>query len=156
MTRIEAAPVAAVPAATSGPSPAAAGRLRPSGVLKLPHKVVVDAGHGGDDPGNPGVHLPRGLREKDVNLAVARLLRVELQRRGIAFYERLADKNGVHLDVDTPAPGVATLIGNAFIGSEALLLLGFDRRRLPIREFRVSILDHAQRSRINQNAIDPR
>jgi AcrR family transcriptional regulator len=28
---------------------------------------------------------------------------------------------------------VATFVGNAFIGSEALLLLGFDRRRLPIR-----------------------
>ena len=32
----------------------------------------------------------------------------------------------------TPAE-VATLIGNAFIGSETLLLLGFDRHRLPIR-----------------------
>jgi AcrR family transcriptional regulator len=32
----------------------------------------------------------------------------------------------------TPAE-VATLIGNAFIGSEALLLLGFDRQQLPIR-----------------------
>jgi AcrR family transcriptional regulator len=28
---------------------------------------------------------------------------------------------------------VATLVGNAFFGSEALLLLGFDRHRLPIR-----------------------
>jgi AcrR family transcriptional regulator len=28
---------------------------------------------------------------------------------------------------------IATLIGNAFIGSEALLLLGFDRHQLPIR-----------------------
>jgi AcrR family transcriptional regulator len=28
---------------------------------------------------------------------------------------------------------VATLIGNAFVGSEALLLLGFDRHQLPIR-----------------------
>jgi AcrR family transcriptional regulator len=28
---------------------------------------------------------------------------------------------------------VATLIGNLFIGSEAMLLLGFDRQRLPIR-----------------------
>lgn len=28
---------------------------------------------------------------------------------------------------------VATLIGNAFIGAEALLLLGFDRQQLPIR-----------------------
>lgn len=32
----------------------------------------------------------------------------------------------------TPAEA-ATLIGNAFIGSEALLLLGFDRHQLPIR-----------------------
>jgi AcrR family transcriptional regulator len=31
------------------------------------------------------------------------------------------------------AEELATLIGNAFIGSEALLLLGFDRRILPIR-----------------------
>jgi len=28
---------------------------------------------------------------------------------------------------------VATLVGNAFIGSESLLLLGFDRQQLPIR-----------------------
>jgi hypothetical protein len=28
---------------------------------------------------------------------------------------------------------IATLIGNAFVGSEALLLLGFDRHQLPIR-----------------------
>jgi AcrR family transcriptional regulator len=28
---------------------------------------------------------------------------------------------------------VATLIGNAFLGSEAMLLLGFDRQQLPIR-----------------------
>jgi AcrR family transcriptional regulator len=32
----------------------------------------------------------------------------------------------------TPAE-IATLIGNVFIGSEALLLLGFDRHQLPIR-----------------------
>jgi hypothetical protein len=32
----------------------------------------------------------------------------------------------------TPAE-VATLVGNAFIGSEALLLLGFERQQLPIR-----------------------
>ena len=32
----------------------------------------------------------------------------------------------------TPAE-IATLIGNAFIGSEALLLLGFDPNQLPIR-----------------------
>lgn len=36
----------------------------------------------------------------------------------------------------------ATLIGNAFMGAEALLLLGFDRQRLPIRTAlrRISVL----------------
>jgi hypothetical protein len=29
--------------------------------------------------------------------------------------------------------GLATLVGTAFIGSEALLLLGFDREMLPVR-----------------------
>lgn len=37
--------------------------------------VAVDAGHGGEDPGAIG---PTGLREKDVTLAVARLLKARL------------------------------------------------------------------------------
>jgi N-acetylmuramoyl-L-alanine amidase len=45
--------------------------------------VTVDAGHGGVDPGNPGMFFPRGLREKDVTLQVALLLRDELRRRGV-------------------------------------------------------------------------
>ena len=55
----------------------------PAGVLRYPHTVVVDAGHGGEDPGNPGLHFPGALREKDVNLAISKILRTELQRRGI-------------------------------------------------------------------------
>ncbi len=39
--------------------------------------VVIDPGHGGRDPGAIG---PGGLQEKDVNLAVARLLRDRLER----------------------------------------------------------------------------
>jgi N-acetylmuramoyl-L-alanine amidase len=62
-------------------SGSAAGRL-PNG-LRPGHMVTVDAGHGGVDPGNPGMFFPRGLREKDVTLQVALLLRDELRRRGV-------------------------------------------------------------------------
>jgi N-acetylmuramoyl-L-alanine amidase len=52
--------------------------------LKPGHLVTVDAGHGGVDPGNPGMFFPRGIREKDVTLQMALLLRDELRRRGVA------------------------------------------------------------------------
>jgi N-acetylmuramoyl-L-alanine amidase len=51
--------------------------------LRPGHVVAVDAGHGGVDPGNPGLYFPQGVREKDVTLQVSQLLREELQRRGI-------------------------------------------------------------------------
>ncbi len=59
--------------ATSGDG----GRL-PVGMRPV-HTVVVDAGHGGKDPGATG---RGGLREKDVTLAVARELRHRLEARG--------------------------------------------------------------------------
>jgi N-acetylmuramoyl-L-alanine amidase len=40
--------------------------------------VVIDAGHGGEDPGASG---SRGIREKDVVLAIARRLAAELDRQ---------------------------------------------------------------------------
>jgi N-acetylmuramoyl-L-alanine amidase len=51
--------------------------------LRPGHTVTIDPGHGGVDPGNPGVFFPRGTREKDVTLQVALLLRNELKRRGV-------------------------------------------------------------------------
>lgn len=51
--------------------------------LREHHAVVIDPGHGGRDPGNPGRYFPKGMFEKDVNLAIGRLLRAELIRRGI-------------------------------------------------------------------------
>lgn len=63
---------------------AAPGRERlPNGLAKG-HVVAIDPGHGGTDPGNPGVYFPRGVREKDVTLKVGLLLREELLRRGVA------------------------------------------------------------------------
>jgi N-acetylmuramoyl-L-alanine amidase len=61
----------------------ARGSGKSTGRLKPGHVVTVDAGHGGVDPGNPGLYFPRGVREKDVTLRVALLLRDELKRRGV-------------------------------------------------------------------------
>ena len=51
--------------------------------LRPGHTITIDPGHGGIDPGNPGVFFPRGTREKDVTLAVGLLLRDELKRQGV-------------------------------------------------------------------------
>ncbi len=48
---------------------------KPSGPIKM---IVIDPGHGGNDTGAIG---PRGLREKNLTLAIAKLLKVELKKR---------------------------------------------------------------------------
>ena len=75
----------AVPTPTILPAlPPIAGAPNPLTGLRLAHTVVVDPGHGGIDPGNPGMYFPRGLTEKDITLGIGRLLRAELQRRGLS------------------------------------------------------------------------
>jgi len=56
---------------------------RPPARQPVTHRVVLDAGHGGVDPGNPGLYFPNGLREKDVNLQMALLVREELRGQGV-------------------------------------------------------------------------
>ncbi len=76
---------------------------RPSdGKLRRAHLVVVDAGHGGDDPGNPGRFFPAGVREKHVTLQVALLLRDELERRGVSV--RMTRTTDVRPGLFTRAP----------------------------------------------------
>ena len=60
-------------------------RAKPNPItgLRHRHKVVIDPGHGGRDPGNPGRYFPQGMTEKDVNLSIGKLLRDELASRGI-------------------------------------------------------------------------
>ena len=80
-----------VPVATAGPArPSAPSYRRPApgsaaerNGFRIQHRVVVDAGHGGRDPGNPGRFLPRGVNEKHVTLAIARRVRDRLEARGV-------------------------------------------------------------------------
>jgi N-acetylmuramoyl-L-alanine amidase len=83
LTEAGAPPVAAAAAReVSTPRRDDGGRL-PSGI-RPGHLVTIDPGHGGVDPGNPGLFFPRGVREKDVTLQIGLLVRSELQRRGVA------------------------------------------------------------------------
>lgn len=78
-------------ARSAGPPPSASGGAAPRPLatpnpltgLRQRHLVVIDPGHGGADPGNPGRYFPDGLVEKDITLAIGRLLRAELMRHGI-------------------------------------------------------------------------
>jgi N-acetylmuramoyl-L-alanine amidase len=62
------------------PSPAAAVTMPITALFDLKvQTIVVDAGHGGKDPGAVGVH---GAREKDITLDIARRLASRLERDG--------------------------------------------------------------------------
>lgn len=55
--------------------------------------VVVDAGHGAEDPGKVGVN---GVLEKDINLEVAKLLRDYLTAEGIQVVMTREDDQGLY------------------------------------------------------------
>src|SRR3989454_3237027 len=65
--------------------------------LRLAHTIVVDPGHGGVDPGNPGLHFPRGLTEKDITLGIGKLLRAELVGGGLNGVLTRANETLIHL-----------------------------------------------------------
>ncbi|HEY8119719.1 MAG TPA: N-acetylmuramoyl-L-alanine amidase [Myxococcota bacterium] len=73
---------AAPPRSERDSAPALAGRTPPA--LPVPERkllVVLDPGHGGEDPGTIAAH---GMREKDITLAVARSAKHRLEARGFA------------------------------------------------------------------------
>jgi N-acetylmuramoyl-L-alanine amidase len=78
-----ASPSPPAPAPTPPVAPGPAPAPNPITGLRLRHGVVIDPGHGGVDPGNPGRYFPDRLVEKDITLAIGRLLRAELTRRAI-------------------------------------------------------------------------
>lgn len=69
----------------------AAPSLATQGLTPAPERkllVVLDPGHGGDDPGSSG---PRGLSEKEITLAVARSAKSRLEERG---FDVMLTRNG--------------------------------------------------------------
>jgi N-acetylmuramoyl-L-alanine amidase len=74
----------------SGPSP--------SFDLRPVRRIVIDPGHGGKDPGAVG---PRGVREKDVVLRVARALRERLRRYGLEVFLTRDDDSYLTLEERT-------------------------------------------------------
>lgn len=73
-------------AARSGPVKSGPAKARPTGP-----RVVIDAGHGGRDPGAP-LRSSSRVREKDITLQVALRLGDELKDRGVdVFYTRTTD-----------------------------------------------------------------
>lgn len=63
-------------------------------------KIVIDAGHGGSDPGKVGIN---GALEKDINLAIAKLLQEKLTKAG--FEVIMTRENDHVLQEDDQANG---------------------------------------------------
>ena len=55
--------------------------------------VVIDAGHGGDDPGKVGIN---GANEKDVNLQIALLVKRFLEQNGIEVIMTRESEDGLY------------------------------------------------------------
>lgn len=90
VARMPEAPPATVRTAAESTPPAA---RRPASGLSRRFTVVVDAGHGGVDPGNPGsIVNGRRVREAELTLAFAKQFEKELKLRGIdVFMTRRTD-----------------------------------------------------------------
>jgi N-acetylmuramoyl-L-alanine amidase len=150
-------------AATSGAEPAAERLPSAPSPYEGPRVVVIDAGHGGADPGALG---PRGVREKDVALAIAlemaRLLRreenleVHLTRDRDAFVD-LWERGEIATRLKGDRPGLFVSIhANSFPNSRATR--GFETYFLSEarteHERRVSAIENAPLSFQGQD-VDP-
>jgi N-acetylmuramoyl-L-alanine amidase len=89
-------------------APAAEARPRPEFL------VILDAGHGGDDQ---GATLAGKLLEKDLTLALARQLRVELEERGVSV--RMVRESDLNVSLDRRAEIANELRPNLYVALHA-------------------------------------
>ena len=81
--------------ACSSPPKSSTEPVAPTGANLRGRTLIVDAGHGGDQPGAVAVD---GTLEKDVNRRIADRLRAELQSRGAQVIESRPGDRSVSLD----------------------------------------------------------
>ncbi|MCG8592658.1 MAG: N-acetylmuramoyl-L-alanine amidase [Proteobacteria bacterium] len=117
--------------------------------LRRIETVVLDPGHGGKDPGAIGVS---GLREKDVNLALAKRLRKRLERNG---YRVVLTREGDQtLDLEQRTALAESVGGDLFISLHANAA-----RRRQRRGFEIYYLDknherHTLNVAARENGVD--
>jgi N-acetylmuramoyl-L-alanine amidase len=112
-------------------TPGDLGRL-PVG-LRPVETIVIDAGHGGRDPGAIGVN---GLREKDVTLRLARSLGEKLSAQGFEIVYTRSDDRTISLEERTAICGIGRWrpLRVAACERRAARLGGRDRDLLPGRQ----------------------
>ncbi len=99
--------------------------------LRRVHTIVVDPGHGGRDPGATGIG---GLREKDVNLSIAKHLAERLESRGFRVVLTRSGDQSLGLEERTAIAESAG--GDVFISIHANA-----SRRSKTRGFEIYTLD---------------
>jgi N-acetylmuramoyl-L-alanine amidase len=134
-------PPAAAPAPTSGEE---------EEITRPVRRVVVDAGHGGFDPGAIG---PSGVREKDVTLAISRRLAERLRRAGFEVVMTRSDDRYVALEERTAIANAKR--GDLFVSIHAN---ANPRRSLAgVESWVLNVADdrYATRLAARENGVDP-
>jgi N-acetylmuramoyl-L-alanine amidase len=108
----------AAPETLQWPEPQRGSESAPPSRLSMPlrrvHTVVIDPGHGGRDPGAIGLG---GIREKDVNLRLARLLATRLDQLG--FEVVLTRNDDSTLDLEERTARAESAGGDLFVSIHA-------------------------------------
>ncbi|HEX9050114.1 MAG TPA: N-acetylmuramoyl-L-alanine amidase [Anaeromyxobacter sp.] len=141
------------PSATSTPRPEAAAEPAPDEGAEEPQgpirRIVVDAGHGGHDPGAIG---PRRVREKDVTLAMARRLAKRLREAG--FEVVLTRKDDRYLALEERTAIANTARGDLFVSIHANAHPR--RNRTGVETYFLNVTDdrYAARLAARENGLD--
>ncbi|MBK8803958.1 MAG: N-acetylmuramoyl-L-alanine amidase [Fibrobacteres bacterium] len=105
--------------------------------------IVIDAGHGGKDPGAIGKHNEKSVQEKDATLAVAKKLRDALQKRKGVKVVMTRDKD-VFLKLSERTQKANAAKGDLFISLHCNSLPLNSKRREEVNGFIVFLLREAK------------